>query len=170
MLTIPSVNEYSTVYQYYINLVTEDVIGTLSSNSEKLAALLLKLPKEKWNYRYASDKWNLKEVVGHIIDNEIIMIYRLIRISRGDITPLLGYDQDEFIKASSYNHYAPLDLIQYYKIVRQMTIATLQGIQSENWSKQGYIGNNKVSARTLAYVIAGHEIHHFNIINEKYLS
>jgi hypothetical protein len=169
MLTTPKVKECPSAYWSYIELVQEDVIDTLIFQSEKLVALLLSLREEQWEHRYDLNKWSVREVIGHLIDNEIIMLYRLIRISRGDTTPLSGYAQDAYINTSPYKDYTSSDMIQYYKSIRQLTLATLRGIPAESWLKKGFIGDNEISARSLAYVIAGHEIHHIKIIHDKYL-
>lgn len=168
MLTVPTVQEYASHFKPYIDLVAGDLIDTLCSNADRIVELLLELPEEKWDYRYAADKWTIKEAIGHLIDNEIIMVYRLIRISRGDTTVLPGYDQEVLMVESPYPHFSPSNLIQYYKIVRQMTLTTLLGIPSEGWLRQGSISGNIVSARALAYIIAGHEIHHLNVLQDKY--
>lgn len=170
MLTVPSVQEYANPFKHYIDLVADDLISALSLNAKKAVELMLRLPEEKWDYRYAAGKWSVKEVIGHLIDNEIIMVYRLLRISRGDATILPGYNQDRFIAESPYPNFSSSSLMDYYKIVRKMTIATLQGVESESWLRQGTIGSSIVSARALAYVIAGHEIHHLNILRDNYLS
>ncbi|WP_141434423.1 DinB family protein [Bacillus sp. 03113] len=166
----PLNNEYPSMYHPYITLVPEgNLISLLTKQSEQLSEMLLDVPEEKWTYRYAADKWSLKEVIGHILDNEIIMNYRLFRISRGDTTSLPGYEQDDYIKASNYHTYKPSELIDDYKTIRCSTLATIRGVNEDAWIKQGYIDNNVISARALGYIIAGHELHHVKVIKEKYL-
>lgn len=170
MLKTPLTNEYPAPYQPYIALVPEgDLIPHLIQQAKQLPKWLSGVAEEKWVYRYAPGKWSLKEVLGHMLDNEIVMNYRLLRISRGDKTSLPGYDQEKFILASSYQDYEPAELIEYYKTIRSATLAAMRGVTDEAWLRQGFIGANAISARALAYIIAGHELHHVNVIKEKYL-
>ncbi|GGH87824.1 hypothetical protein JOD43_004099 [Pullulanibacillus pueri] len=170
MLTRPTVNEYPPFYKRYIDLVPEqDLFSFLEQQSKEVDERLRDLPEDKWGYRYAPNKWRLKEVVGHIIDTELIMHFRLFHISRGDHAPLSGFDQEDYIQASPYGAYDPNSLLDYHKNVRQTTLSTLKGLTDDDWLKQGCIDDQPISTRSLAFIIAGHTLHHLNMIKEKYL-
>ncbi|UOQ50159.1 DinB family protein [Gracilibacillus caseinilyticus] len=170
MLVRPEKNEYPAPYKMYIRLVPEgDLIDILEKQMKQTLELLRNTTNKTWQFHYAPSKWCLKEVIGHIIDNEIMMHYRILRISRGDHTPLFGYDQTKFVSAANFEHVDPKELINYYKNIRQLTISTYKTIMDEAWLYQGTMENMTFSARSFAYISAGHECHHLHIIKEKYL-
>lgn len=166
----PSRDEYFDYYEQYIGLVGEgSVTEWLTKQLASTTELLSDIPEEQANYRYAEGKWTLKEVIGHISDNERVMSYRLLRIARGDKTPLAGYDQDEFMNGATFQEWSLSQIIEDYISVRRATLALLRGLSDEAWLRIGVANGGNISARALAYIIAGHEIHHLNIIQEKYL-
>jgi hypothetical protein len=167
----PSNEEYLPYYDKYIRLVPEgnisDILNQLLENTVKY---LSDIPENKSNYRYAPDKWSLKEVLGHINDTERIMSYRLLRIARGDATPLTGYDPDKLNSRASFDSYAWSELIEDYTCVRRSTISLIRVLSEEAWSRRGVASESEISAKALAYIIAGHELHHIRIIKERYLA
>ena len=119
--------------------------------------------------RYAPDKWSLKEVLGHLNDTERIMSYRALRISRGDTTPIEGFEQDDYVRNGPFARRALADLIEDYIAVRRATISLFRNLDDSAWTRRGIANKNEVTVRALAYIIAGHELHHRGIIDEKYL-
>ncbi|QJD83173.1 DinB family protein [Cohnella herbarum] len=165
----PAKEEYAEYYDQYVRLVPEGKISDiLARQLEQTSAYLSDIPEQIGNFRYAPDKWSLKEVIGHINDNERIMAYRLLRIARGDKTSLAGYDQDEFMKGVNFDGYSLADLIDDYISVRKATLTLIRGLTDEQTSRSGTANDNAISARALAYIISGHETHHINIIRERY--
>ena len=121
------------------------------------------------NLRYAPDKWSLKEVLGHVNDTERIMSYRALRISRGDATPIEGYEQDDYVRNGPFARLPLADLIEDYIAVRRATISLFRNLDEGDWSRRGVANQNEVTVRALSYIIAGHELHHRRIIEEMYL-
>ncbi|WP_186580460.1 DinB family protein [Aquibacillus kalidii] len=171
MLSKPTPNEYPKFYHTYIKLLEDENLEILlHQQAKELTTLLSSISEEQWNFRYEPGKWSVKELVGHLIDNEIIMHYRLIHISRGDEKPISGYNQEKYIAASNYHTYSPDQLINYYKNVRQTTLFTMKGITDEQWLRTGKINEGyQISARAIAYIIVGHELHHLKVLKEKYI-
>ncbi|MFI8711228.1 DinB family protein [Brevibacillus brevis] len=170
MLRRPERDEYAAYFDYYMGLVPEGELQTiLTQQGERIVALFSSLAPEQIDYRYAPGKWTVKEVLGHLIDAERIMSYRLLRIARGDQTPLVGFDENAFVEHGCFQLRDLSDLLEEYKAVRASTIAQVRGISPEAWLRTGLANGNKLSARTLAYVIAGHEAHHTRILKERYL-
>jgi hypothetical protein len=170
MLQRPSTEEYMAYYEQYVSLVGESpLIESLAKQLTSTTELLSDIPEQQSNYLYAEGKWTLKEVIGHISDTERVMSYRLLRIARGDKTPLPGYDQDEFMNGSSFQDWTLSQIIEDYISVRKSTITLLRGISDEAWQRMGTANGADISARALAYIIAGHELHHWNVIHNKYL-
>lgn len=167
----PSTEEYGPYYETYIRLVPEGDIGEIFAQSyESTLALLSSVTELQGQYRYEPGKWSLKEVIGHVVDGERIMSYRLLRIARGDKTPLAGFDQDEYIKNASFDSMNVSDLLEDYSNVRRATLSMLRSISDEAWHRTGSANNSVLSARALAYIIVGHEMHHVRVIQERYLS
>ncbi|WP_028551785.1 DinB family protein [Paenibacillus sp. UNC451MF] len=166
----PTSSEYAPYYSTYIRLVPEegDLSQILKEQLNSTYALLSDLTDEQGNYRYADGKWSVKEVLGHITDNERIMSYRLLRIARGDKTPLPGYDQDTMMEGAPFNQCSVAFLLEDYKAVRQATLTLLSALTEEAWIRQGTASDSVFSARALACVIVGHELHHLNVLYERY--
>ncbi|MCJ8013203.1 DinB family protein [Paenibacillus sp. KQZ6P-2] len=165
----PSEEEYAGDAGEYIRLVPEgNIIDILLAQEKQMTELLASLTESQSAYRYAEGKWTLKEVVGHIADSERIMTYRLLRFARGDQTHLPGFDQELFIPP--FGSWTTAQLAEDYRAVRQSTITLLRGLPTEAWSRKGTANNVSITARALAYGIAGHELHHMGVIRNRYLS
>lgn len=165
----PSEVEYTGDFGEYIRLVSEgNIIDILLAQEKQMTELLASLSESQGAYRYAEGKWTLKEVVGHIADGERVMTYRLLRFARGDQTPLPGFDQEVFMPP--FGSWTTAQLAEDYRAVRQSTITLLRGLPAEAWSRKGTANNVSITARALAYVIAGHELHHMGVIRNRYLS
>ena len=170
MWTKPSNEEYPTYFEKYIDLVSEGSLeDTLFKQLKETAALLSDISETQANYRYALGKWTLKEVIGHITDTERIMSYRVLRIARGDRTPLEGYDDEQYVKEALFHSRSLPDLLEEFKVVRHSTISLVRGLSEKVWSRKGIANNSEISVSALAYIITGHELHHVKIIKEKYL-
>ncbi|MBM6994948.1 DinB family protein [Paenibacillus sp. DXFW5] len=165
----PSEEEYAGDAGAYIRLVPEgNIIDILLAQEKQMTELLSSLTESQSVYRYAEGKWMLKEVVGHIADSERVMTYRLLQFARGDQTPLPGFDQELFIPP--FGSWTTAQLAEDYRAVRQSTITLLRGLPTEAWSRKGTANNVSITARALAYGIAGHELHHMGVIRNRYLS
>lgn len=171
MANRPSFEEYNEYFGRYIELVPEgNIVEILEHQLRETDQLFSSLTAEQADYRYAEGKWSLKEVLGHIADNERIMSYRLLRIARGDQTPLPGYDQDILMSGAPFETVTLQDLLAEYTYVRRATIALLRGLPDEALTRSGNVAGRESSARAWAYILAGHELHHMNVIRDKYLA
>ncbi|WP_426450952.1 DinB family protein [Paenibacillus sp. S-38] len=169
-LAKPEQNEYNAFYAGYISQVPEgDVSLHLTEQLGKTARLVAGLTETQALHRYAEDKWSIKEVLGHIADTERVMSYRLLRVARGDTTALPGFDQDLFIRGASFDEWPLQRLADELAAVRQSTLSLISGLSSADWLREGTASGYPVSARALAYIIAGHELHHLRIIQERYI-
>ena len=168
-VTRPQSDEYAPYYEKYVSLIaSDDILGVLETQRVQMAQLLAARSDREGNFRYAPDKWSVKEIIGHICDAERIFAYRLLRIGRGDKTPLPGFEQDDYIPTGNFNARTLADLAAEFAAVRAGTITLVQSLPQEAWARAGTASNNPVSARALAYIIAGHEMHHRRILDEKY--
>ena len=120
-------------------------------------------------FRYAENKWTIKEILVHIMDDERIFMYRALRIARNDKTPLPGFEQDDYVPYSRANERSLANIFREYKTVRNATLSLFNSLSKEDLMRVGTANNHHVNVRALAYHIAGHELHHLNIIKERYL-
>ncbi|THF80730.1 DinB family protein [Cohnella fermenti] len=167
----PGADEYGGHFGHYIALAPEgDLIEALKRQGEDTVRFIGGLTEEQALHRYEPDKWSIKEVFGHIADTERVMSYRLLRIARGDTTPLPGFDQELFVAGEHFASRTLEELAADYAAVRQATLTLLRGLSEEAWLRKGTASNTTMSARALACVISGHELHHLLIVKERYLA
>jgi hypothetical protein len=154
----------------YINKVPDEAfMKVLTNQYEQSPKLLLSWSEEQWNLRYAVDKWSVKEVILHIIDTERIFAYRALRISRNDQTPLAGFEQDDYIPFLDIQHRSPRSLVEEYCDTRKATITKFKNFSDEMLLRQGSAAGNPLTPLTIGFIIAGHEIHHLEIVRTRYL-
>jgi hypothetical protein len=166
----PQPAEYAPYYDRYISLIQgNDILAALDEQRRQMLLLLSGRTESDGDLRYAPEKWSLKEVLGHINDTERIMSYRALRIARGDATPIEGFEQDDYVRNSPFALRPLADLIEDYIAVRRATVSLFRNLDEAAWTRQGVANKNEVTVRALAYIIAGHELHHRRIIEEKYL-
>jgi uncharacterized damage-inducible protein DinB len=167
----PKDGEFPPYANMYIQLLPDDglLLKHLKNNFIATKQLILPLPEDKLHYRYAENKWTIKEILVHIIDDERIFAYRALRFARNDKTELPGFDQDDYVLYSRAGGRSMENIFEEYEAVRDSTIALFNGLPDEAFLRMGTANNNKATVRALAYHIAGHELHHINIIKEKYL-
>jgi uncharacterized damage-inducible protein DinB len=169
-ITRPDPSEYDPYYERYISLVkANDVVAALQKQAQETRELLSKVSADKAEFRYAPGKWSVKEVLGHINDTERIMSYRVLRIARGDQTPIEGFEQDDYIAAGKFGRRTIDDLLQEFATIRNATLQLVRHVDAEAAERRGTANQKQISARAIVYVIAGHELHHRRILLEKYL-
>ena len=167
----PQPDEYAPYYGRYISLVQgEDILGTLDQQRRQSMMLLSGRNENDGEFRYAPEKWSAKEVLGHICDAERVFAYRALRISRADATPLEGFEQDDYVRNGPFAHRPLTDLVEEFIAVRRATLSLLRNLDEAAWMRRGTANKNEVSVRGIAYIIAGHELHHRRILEEKYFA
>jgi uncharacterized damage-inducible protein DinB len=167
----PKPGEYPDYANMYMKLVPDDglLLKHLEDNFEAVNMLIRSLASEKLLHRYASDTWTIKETLVHIIDDERIYSYRALCFARNDKTALPGFEQDDYVTFSNANARSIDNILHEYETVRQSTIALYDGFDDAALLRAGVANNNTTTVRALGYHIAGHELHHVNIIKERYL-
>jgi uncharacterized damage-inducible protein DinB len=168
----PEPGEYDPNAIMYAKLLPDDgmILQHLYNNRQMIDKFLSALTPEQWMHRYAEGKWTIKEILLHIIDDERIFAYRALRIARGDTTPLPGFDQDPYVVTSRANERSTGSLLEEYASVRNATLTLFGNLPDDAWMRSGTANDHSVTVRALIYHLAGHELHHLNIIREKYLS
>ena len=167
----PETNEFAPYYNNYISLIEgDDVMPVLNSQAAGLRSMFENVPEEKGTFAYAEGKWTIKELLSHLIDGERIFAYRILRISRGDKTPIEGFEQDDYIENSNANNRSFADLLDEFDLQRRSNLLMMDNISDEASRQMGSASDNPVSARALVYILAGHVRHHLKILNERYLA
>ena len=166
----PDPSEYAAFYAGYIARVPDgDLVGALEANLEEFVRTIGAVAEVRGGFAYAPGKWTLKEVIGHLIDGEREFSYRAIRIARGDETPLPGFDEQAWVPQSGANDRTIADLLAELRAVRAATIALLRHLPADSVTRRGTASGNGVTVRALAWIIAGHPMHHLSILRERYL-
>jgi hypothetical protein len=166
----PQSGEYSPYYDRYLSLVPgNDILAAFDEQRRQMLLLLSGRAEADGDLRYAPDKWSLKEVLGHINDTERIMSYRALRIARNDATPIEGFEQDDYVRNGPFARRPLANLIEDYIAVRRATVSLFRNLDEVAWTRRGVANKNEVTVRALAYIIAGHELHHRRIIEKRYL-
>lgn len=165
----PQPDEYNKFYSGYIDLVnTSNVIEKLIQQGQEVYSLIQILNEDEAAYRYTEEKWSAREVLGHLIDTERIMSYRALCISRGEEKSLPGYDQDEYVRQADFDNRSLQSISTEYDALRNANISMFSSFNKEQIGRKGTANQAEVSVRALAYIIAGHEKHHLNVLEEKY--
>jgi hypothetical protein len=166
----PEPNEYDAYYHKYISLVPEsDIRDAFSTQPGELRNALAGLPEEKGSFAYAEGKWTIKEVLSHLIDGERIFAYRMLRISRGDETPIEGFEQEGYIENSNAGNRPFADLLDEFELSRKANVLMLNNLDAAALSRMGTASGLPISVRALANICIGHVRHHLAILEERYL-
>ncbi len=173
----PEKSEYPVYSQHYFDLIKtdNDILNELHINFFKLKELIYAAPEEKLAYRYDRNKWTIKEILVHLIDDERIFAYKALRYARNDSTPPHGFEENDYAVYSEANGRSLYTIFEEYWSVRLSTILLFQNLPEEAFMRRGSTIDidgkikNERTVRALAYHIAGHELRHIKIIKERYL-
>ena len=161
--------EFQKYIQRYLDLVpSENWVEELKNSGEKTLKIYSHLSEEQSNFAYAEGKWTLKELLQHLIDAERIFIYRALRFSRNDQTELSGWDEEFYAKEYFLDQISLKNLIEEFEFLRKSNIQFFRYLNQEILSRKGVANGNEISVETLGKLIVGHNLHHLNIIEERY--
>lgn len=166
----PDPSEYPPFYAGYVAQVPDgDVVEALIGGAEIAAALLHDVSEAQGDRAYAEGKWTLKEVLLHCADAERIFAYRALRIARGDTTPLPGWDENAYAPVSGANAREMGSIMNELESVRDASVTLFEGLPAEAWSRRGEANGKPVTVRAIAWITAGHLLHHLEVIQDRYL-
>lgn len=165
----PERTEYPTRFASYIELVPQgDLTDVLNEQTERALQRFGAISEADGSYRYAPDKWSVKQLLGHVADTERIMTYRMLCAARGDASPLPGFDEKQYADAAGFERLTLAELLEGFALVRRATLSLIASLPDEAWERSGVVGGHAITARALAYVTAGHERHHGIVLRERY--
>jgi uncharacterized damage-inducible protein DinB len=167
----PTDYEYALYYQDFINLVQKDVqvLKQLKENAKALELLLKNLPEEILLYSYEKGKWNIKDILQHLIDVERVFLQRALRFARADKNPQAFFDENKFAEEANASKINIKKLLKDYKNVRNATLSFFDNLPATSHKKTGIASNSAMSVRACAWIICGHELHHIKVLKQKYL-
>lgn len=165
----PQPSEYAPFYKTYIDTVSDQVIAELEHQANSFPSFLKGFTADKASFAYAEGKWTIKELVGHVIDTERIMTYRLLRIARADQTPLPGFEENDYVANAHFADRTIESLAEEFAMLRKANMYLVRSFTEDEISRLGTSNGKAVSARALIYILAGHVNHHRMIIEDRYL-
>jgi hypothetical protein len=165
----PAAGEYNEYYQKYVDLVPDgDLFETLQRQGAETVTLLRDVSEEKSTFAYAPGKWTIRQVLGHVTDTERVFTYRALSFARADTNPLPSFDENVWAATSNAVHRPIEDHIDEFIAVRASTLALLHGLTPADAARAGVASGNRVTVRALAWITAGHERHHVNVLRDRY--
>jgi DinB superfamily len=165
----PDPSEYAEWYAGYVARVPEgDVVASLRDGSDRMKEALGTLPESMGDRRYAEGKWSVRTLIGHMIDAERIFSYRALRIARGDVTPLALFEEKEYAIAAESDERRVTDLVAELLAVRDATTRLFASFPDAAWTRTGTVNNATISVRAIAFIVAGHALHHLAVLKERY--
>ncbi|WP_092467980.1 DinB family protein [Winogradskyella thalassocola] len=170
-MSVIKISEYNPYYKPYIEATNKDlgIVEGLKQNLDDMVSFYSNIPQGKHSYAYAEGKWTIKDILLHTIDTERVFAYRALRISRQDKTPLAGFEQDDYVVHANAEKRTMDSLLEEYRAVRQATITLFSSFDTDTLLFIGEASGFPVSVRAIGYIIMGHENHHLEIINERYV-
>lgn len=167
----PAEGEYAPYAKTDIDLVEgDDAVAALTAQRDLVLAFLGDLEESAVaGLTYAPGKWTLKEVAGHLADDERIFAYRALCLARGDMRPLPGFDEKEYMAGASFESRSLADIVAEYRTVRWASLTLFASLTEEAWLRRGVVNGYEASVRGLAFHIAGHELHHLRVLRERYV-
>jgi uncharacterized damage-inducible protein DinB len=166
----PVAGDFGAFYQGYADLATgNSVVELLQTHPTNIAAFFNSIPDQKADYAYAPGKWTIKQLFQHLIDTERIFAYRALRISRKDTTPLPGFDENHYAENAPVAERSLAELKEEYLLVRKTTDILLASFQEDQLSFVGNASGHPCTLNALCFIIFGHNLHHINILRERYL-
>ena len=170
MIERPVNNEYEAYYHQYISKVPEgDVLEIMETNIRDTVSLLAGIGEDKAGYWYAPGKWSIKQVVGHLADVERLFGYRTMAFARRDKTPLPSFDQNEYVEHANFDNRSLRNIAGEFECIRRSNVALFRSFDPDILMRTGLASGFSFTVRSVAFIIAGHEIHHVGVLKERYL-
>jgi len=169
MIGRPLAHEAAAYYFLYIDQATgDDPVKLIESQLDECLPLFSAISEERSLYRYAPDKWSIRQTLNHITDTERAFAFRALWFARGFTTALPGYDQNVAANGAEADRVSWAAHIDEFRAVRLATISLFRNLPPEAWGRSGIASDNRFTVRALAYVTAGHVAHHVKVLRERY--
>lgn len=165
----PEAGEAAPYYSRYIDRVGDgDIVGVLEAQRDEAVSLLETTTEERSHFRYALGKWSIRRVLNHVNDTERLFVFRAFWFARGFESPLPSFDQDAASAAAGADEISWARHVEDFRAVRAATVSFFGSLPAEAWTRRGIASENPFSVRALAYITAGHLLHHMAALRERY--
>ena len=170
-ISFPNPSEYAVYYQKYLDEISSEthVMKALKESAKKIDSVLRNLSEENLLFKYAPGKWSIKDILQHLVDTEKVFLYRAMRFSRNDKTPLPFFDEDAFAEQAHADKIPIKKLLKEFKAQRALTLAFFDNQSASFLKRTGMASQASMSVRACAWIILAHENHHWTVIENKYL-
>lgn len=167
----PDIERVPAFYQGYVEYVKDmDLLDALRHAAKVVQQTVPYIPEDKGAFRYAEEKWTIKEVLNHMMDAERVFAYRALRFSRNDQTPLHAFEEKDYAPEANAHSRNIQQFAREMKRLRETTIDLFLSFTPEMLEREGTASEKRLSVKNLGYIIAGHDIHHITILRERYLN
>lgn len=165
----PESIEYGSFYKTYINYtIGIDYEDLVKQHNREIIEFWSAIHEDKINFKYAPEKWTIKQMLQHVIDTERIFAYRALAVSRKETTPIAGFDENEYAQNATAENRNWNDMLEEWKVVRQSTNLLFDSFTDDQLQNMGIASNCPVSVNALGFIIFGHALHHVRILKERY--
>jgi len=166
----PNADEFDPAEASYVARIdaVNDAGRQFEEQRDRVVSRLSRLSNDQAAFRYAQGKWSVTEIVGHLADAERVFAYRLLRIGRGDETPLAGFDENTYVPGGAFDRRSLADVLDEWVAARNATLALVRGMPSDGWARRGTANDKVVTTRALVYIMLGHVEHHLAILADRY--
>jgi hypothetical protein len=165
----PADTEYAPFYAKYVSLVPEgDILTTLEGQIDDFRRFAASVPPDREGFRYAPDKWSVRQVLGHLVDGERVFGYRAFCISRGEQAALPSFDENTYVAQSAYDRVQLAELADELVSVRRANLVALRRLDAGAWTRTGTASSRTISVRALAFIMVGHCRHHLDVLHQRY--
>lgn len=166
----PMADEHLAYYSTYIDRVPDgDIVEMLERQAPETLAFLRAIPEARIDYRYAPEKWSIRQMVGHLVDGERVFQYRAWRFSRADQTPVPGFEENDYVANAPFEKVSINDLVDELEHMRRATVHMFKNMDEQALSRRGTANGAGVSVRAIAWIMAGHVDHHMQVLRDRYL-
>ncbi len=167
----PGSDDCAPHFAGYVSLVPEtDIVKVLRDQIREVDELVKGIPAEHAGFRYASEKWSIREVIGHLADTERILSYRATCLARGEQAELPGFDENEYVRTALFDQWSLAELGAEFDALRRANVLLFEHLSGEAWRRSGVVNRNPITVPALAWIMAGHVRHHANILRERYFA
>lgn len=171
MKTTPDFNTLPKFYTHYVNQVKDlDMLEALEQSGKQMISLINSIPEDMGEYRYEKGKWSIKELICHMMDAERIFAYRALRFARNDSTDLPGFEENDYAPQANAHARTLKQLVAEVENLRKSTLDLFTSFTPDMLQRKGSANKSIVSVVNIGYIISGHETHHRNVLNERYLN
>lgn len=165
----PPPDEYPEFFERYVSLLTQDsVVPVLNAQASAMHDALSGLSDERAGWRYAPEKWSIRELLGHVVDTERVFGCRALAIARGETHSLPSFDENAYAAIAGHDRAAIDQLAEEFATLRRSHVLMLSHLEEDAWSRKGTVNGNTMSTRAMAFIMAGHVRHHARILTERY--